>query len=131
MDPRSLQHGKEAPLVHVLTDAEALAVVKIAGQRLRAGSSIQPKERKKEVQWVVSNVAKYLEGSLDPATTRSALTALSELPLSEMTKVKLVNARARTEIRCYLADTDSPVEATEVAQVMDRVLGGKGGEEKK
>ena len=109
----------EVPLVQVLTDTEALAVVQLAGQRLRSAACTLPRDRRGDVKWVAAKVSQYLEGSADPATARRVLLALSSLPLPELTKVKLLNARATTEIAAFLADSDMQVEAVEVAQVIE------------
>ena len=109
----------EVPLVQVLTDTEALAVVQLAGARLRSTTCTLPKDRRGDVKWVTGKVAHYLEGSADAATARRALAALGGLPLPELTKVKLVNARATTEIAAFLADSDMQVEAAEVAAVIE------------
>jgi len=85
------------------------------------------KERRTEVKWTVKKVSSYLEGSPDPAATRRILTALKDFPLSEMTKVKLVNARATTKEAAFLADPEMPYDVTEeVAKAVER--GMEGGE---
>ncbi len=105
--------------MQVLTDTEALAVVQLAGARLRSAACTLPKDRRGDVKWVASKVSQYLEGSADPATARRVLGALAGLPLPELTKVKLLNARATTEIAAFLADSDMQVEAAEVAAVIE------------
>ena len=113
--------------MQVLTDTEALAVVQLAGARLRSAACTLPKDRRGDVKWVTGKVAQYLDGSADPATARRALAALASLPLPELTKVKLVNARATTEIAAFLADSDMQVEAADVADVLAAAWAGGGG----
>ena len=114
--------------VQVLTDTEALAVVQLAGQRLRSASCTLPKDRRGDVKWVTSKVSQYLDGSADPATARRVLASLASLPLPELTKVKLVNARATTEVAAFLAEPDMQAEAAEVAEVIARAWAqGAGG----
>ncbi len=105
--------------MQVLTDTEALAVVQLASQRLRSAACTLPKDRRGDVKWVTSKVSQYLEGSADPATARRVLAGLARLPLPELTKVKLLNARATTEIAAFLADSEMQVEAAEVAGVIE------------
>ncbi len=110
----------DIPLVQVLTDTEAQAVAYLANQRVRSSAcTIQESLRRNDVRWVTSRVCHYLEGSADPPTARRVLASLASLPLPELTKVKLLNARARTEIGAFLAEPDMPLEAAEVAEVID------------
>ena len=113
-------------LVQVVSDTEALMVCQEALHRLRSSSCTVPREegRRKEVQFVVSRCRNFVSGAADPATAARVLSALGAEGVPDLTKLKLLNARATTEIRAYLADVELEEPARLAKVVADAWEGG-------
>ena len=104
----------EPHVLQLLSDTEALAVCQQANARLKL-SSTMPKERRAEVRWTVGRSMRYLEGAADPATAVRVLDALQAFAFSDLTRLKLLNANAVTEVAAFLAAPDSGAEPAAVA----------------
>ena len=112
----------------VISNAEALGVLQMSTKRLKSLSCTLPKERRHEVKWVVSRCARYLAtGTADPMTATRVLDALATVspPLPQLTKLKLLNARADTIVGVYLAD-DTVSDQAGVAEVIANAWAANG-----
>ena len=120
--------GGEPPLVQVCSDAEALMVVQECLQRLRSSQCSIPREdgRRREVQFVVQRARNYVHDAADPATAARVVAALEGAGLSDLTKLKLLNAKATTEIKAYLAEPELEDPAG-VAATVERAWAAGGG----
>jgi len=118
----------EPPLVQVCSDAEALMVVQECLQRLRSSQCSIPREdgRRREVQFVVQRARNFVHDAADPATAARVVAALEGAGLSDLTKLKLLNAKATTEIKAYLAEPELEDPAG-VAATVERAWAAGGG----
>ncbi len=103
-------------------------VVQESLSRLRSSHCSIPKEdgRRREVQFVVQRTRNYVHGAADPATAARVVRALEGEGLSDLVKLKLLNARATTEIRAYLAEPELP-DPARAAAIVERAWGAGGG----
>ena len=117
----------DPPLVQVVSNAEALLVVQECLQRLRSSHCSITKEdgRRREVQFVVQRARNYVSGAADPATAARVVAALEGEGLSNLVKLKLLNARATTEIGAFLAEPELPDPARVAAVVASAWGAGK------
>ena len=103
-------------------------VVQETLQRLRSSQCSIPKEdgRRREVQFVVQRARNFVHDAASPATAARVVAALDGEGLSDLAKLKLLNAKATSEIRAYLADPELP-DPAHIAAVVERAWGGGGG----
>jgi hypothetical protein len=122
--------SSDPALVQLLSDTEAYAICAAAKQRLANAGCSMPKERRVEVKWAVTRCGKYLEDAPSPVVAKRVLDVLGGMGLSEMVRLKLLNARATTEVAAFLADPEGvhdPLGAAEaIAGAWKEIKGGAG-----
>ena len=103
-------------------------VVQETLQRLRSSQCSIPKEdgRRREVQFVVQRARNFVHDAASPATAARVVAALEGEGLSDLAKLKLLNAKATSEIRAYLADPEL-LNPGHIAEVVARAWSGAGG----